>query len=116
MTEGAKDPAANESEKRVFMLMYEDTNAAKSVNSVYVTRALAEAWMGRLIEELLVDAGLANEDDSGKIAAISQLLEAGEVGAAASAFNDLQGDQVWIEDADVVMSMPAVGQAVGYIQ
>jgi hypothetical protein len=101
--------------KQVFLLIYEDTDAAKSVNSAYSNREVAEAWLGRLVEELLGDALLANEEDAHKINAIREMLEAGQFGEAAQAFNALQGDQVWIEDAEVVEAMPTPGQSIAYL-
>jgi hypothetical protein len=112
---GRMDARGEDARLTVHMLMYEDTDGAKSVNSVYPSLQLAEAWEGHLIKELLVDAGLASEDDSDAIAEIEQMLEKGEIGAAASAFNNLQGDQVWIEDATVVMDMPSPGETIGYV-
>lgn len=101
---------------RVSLLMYEDTDGNKNVNSAYATYEIAQAWMGALVAELLIDAGLANEDDEEKITKVRELLEAGKISEATSAFNDLRGDQVWIEEAEVGVEIPSPGQTVGYIQ
>ena len=98
----------------ICLLMYEDTDGAKSVNSAYASMALAEAWQGRLIEELLADAGLDGDADD-RIPRIEELLKEGRFIEAASAFNALQKDQVWIEEVAVGVLMPEPGRTLGYI-
>jgi hypothetical protein len=92
--------------QRVFLLLYEDTDGAKSINGAHASMELAEAWAGKLVKDLIVDTLLAGVDED-VIKSIEKLLEAGEFEAARQAYNALDSDQVWIEDFEVSVQMPA---------
>ena len=98
---------------QVFLLMYEDDDGAKSINSTHASMELAKAWAGKLLKELLADARLAGESED-EIDAVVKLLEAGEFEEARQAYNAFDGDQVWIEDFEVSVEMPVPGASLGH--
>jgi hypothetical protein len=93
----------------IYILRHQDMLDNLNSYGAYPTVAIAEAWMGFHIHELLKER-LLDTATEGTIGEINRLLATGQFSEASEVFNDLQYAlkmrKVWIEGVDFKPELP----------
>jgi viroplasmin and RNaseH domain-containing protein len=88
------------------LLEHEDSiGGLSNTYKAYGSLEVAEAWMGKMIQEILKKRWIKGYE-SEKVETIKVLLAEGNFNAARSIFNTLQMGRVWVAAVDLVVAPP----------